>query len=304
MKSTVSANGEIAVPAEIRDRLGWQPGTVVSFEATDGGILLRQEEPLDGSPLDEIPWQPPAARTDDEPLFWEPPAETLAAPLGPLPPRRGRSFLPAALPIGALLVLALFIFLKGLSPRVALPPASALKAAPVPAPAPSPPEIPEASPNPPPEPIVEEAAAPIREAEPPLRIVETRPAPLPDRRPAPRSLPVSHPVPAAFQAPARQGSLFQPDPGVSVPVPLEMPSFGYPAAARGRAGDVDVRLGLLVDERGRVIDAVVREGGPAGLGFDEAALAAARKVSFQPGARGDVPRKMWTEMIFAFSAGR
>jgi TonB family protein len=83
-----------------------------------------------------------------------------------------------------------------------------------------------------------------------------------------------------------------------------MPSFAYPAAARGRAGDVDVRLELLVDERGRVIDAVVREGGPAGLGFDEAALAASRKVSFQPGTRGDVPRKMWTEMIFAFSARR
>jgi len=296
MKSTVSANGEITVPAEVRDQLGWQPGTVVSFEMTSGGIVLRREDPREETPLDEVPWQPPAAPVDDEPLFWEPPAVAPAAALGPIPPRRSASFLPAALPIAALLVLALFIFLKGRpgpSPQVkAAPPASPRVAIPVPAP------------SPPPEPVLEEAAAPPREAAPPPLTVEARPAPLPERRMPPRSLPVSHPVPASFPAPAQRGNLLQPGPGVSVPVPLEMPSFAYPAGARGRAGDVDVRLELLVDERGRVIDAVVREGGPAGLGFDEAALAAARKVPFQPGTRSDVPRKMWTEMIFAFSAGR
>ena len=306
MKGTIAANGEIIVPAEIRDRLGWQPGTVVSFEATDGGIQLRQEEPLEVNPLDEIPWQPPAARTDDEPLFWEPPAAAPAAPLRPLPPRRGASFLPAALPIGALLVLALFIFLKGrpgpgpqvkaappVAPRVAVPPAPAPQAVRVPTPASSPP----------PEPVIEEAAAPPREAEPQPPLVAPRPALLPERPTAPRSLPVGRPVPAAFPGPSRRGDVLQAGPGVSVPVPLEMPSFAYPAAARGRAGDVDVRLELLVDERGRVIDAVVREGGPAGLGFDEAALAAARKVPFQAGTRNGVPARMWTEMIFAFSAG-
>jgi TonB family protein len=103
----------------------------------------------------------------------------------------------------------------------------------------------------------------------------------------------------------RPGDLIQPGPGVSVPVPLEMPRFSYPAAARGRASsDVDVRLDLLVDEHGKVIDAWVREGDRDGLGFNEAALAAARKVPFQPATRNDVPGKMWTEMIFEFSASR
>jgi len=67
---------------------------------------------------------------------------------------------------------------------------------------------------------------------------------------------------------------------------------------------MDVHLDLLVDENGRVIDAVVREGDPHGLGFNEAALAAARRMRFQPATRDDIPGKMWTEMIFEFSASR
>jgi len=49
---------------------------------------------------------------------------------------------------------------------------------------------------------------------------------------------------------------------------------------------------------------VVREGDPSGLGFKEAALAAARQVRFQPATRNEIPGKMWTDMIFEFSAGR
>jgi TonB family protein len=80
-----------------------------------------------------------------------------------------------------------------------------------------------------------------------------------------------------------------------------MPRFSYPSAARGQGLDIDVRLDLLVDERGKVIEAVVREGDSSGLGFNETALAAARRLSFQPATRGDEPVKMWTEMIFQFS---
>jgi len=63
----------------------------------------------------------------------------------------------------------------------------------------------------------------------------------------------------------------------------------------------DVRLALLVDERGRVIDARVREGAPPNLGFAETAIAAARRISFQPATRHEVPGKMWTEMILEFA---
>jgi serine/threonine-protein kinase len=110
--------------------------------------------------------------------------------------------------------------------------------------------------------------------------------------------------PAIAYRPMHRGDLIQPGPDVSVPVPLEMPRFSYPPAARGVAGDMDVHLDLLVDENGRVIDARVREGDPNGLGFNETALAAARKVPFQPATRNRIPGKMWTEMILEFSASR
>ena len=57
---------------------------------------------------------------------------------------------------------------------------------------------------------------------------------------------------------------------------------------------------MLVDERGRVIDARVREGAPPELGFEETALAVAKRIPFQPATRYDIPGKMWTEVILEF----
>jgi TonB family protein len=88
---------------------------------------------------------------------------------------------------------------------------------------------------------------------------------------------------------------------VTPPVPLELPRYSYPSAARGTGIEVGVRLALLVDERGRVIDAVVREGVPEHLGFEEAALRIAKSTSFQPATRYDKPGKMWTELILEFA---
>ncbi len=95
--------------------------------------------------------------------------------------------------------------------------------------------------------------------------------------------------------------LLKPGPGVEEPVPLSLPRFAYPSAAHGTGVRADVRLALLVDERGKVIDARVREGAPPNLGFAETAIAAARRISFQPATRHEVPGKMWTEMILEFA---
>jgi TonB family protein len=84
-------------------------------------------------------------------------------------------------------------------------------------------------------------------------------------------------------------------------VPLDLPTYNYPAAARGTGMRAEVRLALLVDERGRVIEARVSEGAPPDLGFAETALDVARQVSFQPASRYDVPGKMWTELILEFA---
>jgi len=65
MKSMISSKGQITVPVEIRNRLGLRPGTVVTFEMTPKGALLRKG----GSgthPVDELyGLLNSKARTDD-----------------------------------------------------------------------------------------------------------------------------------------------------------------------------------------------------------------------------------------------
>jgi TonB family protein len=90
-------------------------------------------------------------------------------------------------------------------------------------------------------------------------------------------------------------------PGVQPPEIRALPSYVYPAAAKGSGRKVSIRLAVLVDENGRVIDARVREGDKPGLGFDEAALEAARKARYFPATRGDVPGKMWTDLRIDFA---
>ena len=42
MKSVISSKGQITVPREIRSKLGLKAGTVVTFEITKNGALLRK----------------------------------------------------------------------------------------------------------------------------------------------------------------------------------------------------------------------------------------------------------------------
>jgi TonB family protein len=148
------------------------------------------------------------------------------------------------------------------------------------------------------------AAEPVSSPEPPAAArEEPRTVPAVRREAVPerpalarRTLP-----PAPWEAGDQPAGLLRPGPGVQEPVPLELPRYRYPPAARGTGLEVGVRLALLVDERGRVVDAVVREGGPENLGFDQEALRVARNIPFQPATRYDVPGKMWTEMILEFA---
>ena len=99
----------------------------------------------------------------------------------------------------------------------------------------------------------------------------------------------------------KRGDLILPGPGVAEPVPLDIPRYDYPAAARGSGRKASVRVGLLVDEEGKVLEAILRERDGSNLGFDEIALEAARKARFQPATRDDIPGKMWTELILDFA---
>jgi TonB family protein len=99
----------------------------------------------------------------------------------------------------------------------------------------------------------------------------------------------------------RPGDLIQPgEPGVEEPRVRVFPPYSYPAAARGSGRRATVRVEVLVDERGRVIETRLADASRSGLGFEEAAQAAARKAKFLPPTRDAIPGRMWTELRFAF----
>jgi TonB family protein len=96
------------------------------------------------------------------------------------------------------------------------------------------------------------------------------------------------------------GDWLRPGLGVERPEPKELPRYEYPAAARGTGRRATVRVAVLVDEAGKVVDTRVREGDGTALGFDEAATEAVRRVPFWPATRDGVPGRMWTELILTF----
>jgi len=53
MKSTISAKGQITVPAAVRQRLGLSAGTPVTFELRREGVLLRKGS-RGRHPVDEV----------------------------------------------------------------------------------------------------------------------------------------------------------------------------------------------------------------------------------------------------------
>ena len=101
-------------------------------------------------------------------------------------------------------------------------------------------------------------------------------------------------------APMQRGALIRRGlPNVEEPEPTAPLRCSYPAGAHGKTARV--RMAVLVDENGKVVDAQVREGDNSGLGFNEAALEAARRVPYLPATRDGIPGRMWTELICEFA---
>jgi protein TonB len=71
------------------------------------------------------------------------------------------------------------------------------------------------------------------------------------------------------------------------PRPKSVPQPGYTEQARAAGIEGRVRVQLTVDETGRVVNVRLLQG--LGYGLDEAALAAARTASFEPGSRCGKP---------------
>jgi serine/threonine-protein kinase len=124
------------------------------------------------------------------------------------------------------------------------------------------------------------------------------PAPAVRRDPLPEE-----PAPVAGSPePMKPGDPIRPgQPGVQPPEIRDLPAYAYPPAAKGSGRRVSIRVAVLVDETGQVVDARIREGDTSGLGFEAAALEAARKARYFPATRGDVPGKMWTDLRFDFA---
>ena len=127
--------------------------------------------------------------------------------------------------------------------------------------------------------------------------------PAAEKKPAVRRDPLpEEPAPAsASLEPMRLGDPIRAgQKGVQAPEIQALPSYSYPQAAKGSGKTVTIRLAVLVDENGQVIDARVREGDKSGLGFEEAALEAARKARYFPATRDGVAGKMWTDLELVF----
>ncbi|MES1243158.1 MAG: TonB family protein [Acidobacteriota bacterium] len=127
------------------------------------------------------------------------------------------------------------------------------------------------------------------------------PTPTPEKPPRPRVVDPEDQVAvgkAEAVEPMKPGDLIRPGlPNVQPPVPDQLASPVSPATVEaGRRVTVQVRV--LVDENGRVIDAKIR--GRSQPDFDPAALDAARRTTFFPATRDDIPGRMWTELNFEF----
>jgi TonB family protein len=173
------------------------------------------------------------------------------------------------------------------SPAAASEPAPAVQA---PAEQPSTPEpaqvveiAPKPEPHPPP---VNEKAEPV--APPPVR-----------RLPPPMRVP-EEAVIKAPTGPMQRGELIVAGPGVEYPEPATEISAAYPTRAVESRRSAKVRVAVLVDENGNVVQTRIREGDPSGLGFNESAQEAARRARFLPATRDGVPGKFWTELIYEF----
>jgi TonB family protein len=101
-------------------------------------------------------------------------------------------------------------------------------------------------------------------------------------------------TPALAQEPPQETGVLTRAPAVLQPVEPE-----YPEAARAAGLTGVVMLEVEISETGEVTDAVVT--GPAGQGFDEAALAAARKLRFSPAEIDGAPAPVRIEYRFTFS---
>ncbi len=302
---------KVAPPGSTQDRLNLELGqgkTPPAGTVTGEATLRTAPAPAPGPPATVLPF-PAETRvlTPSEPTRRVTPVEELDATWIARPMRldTGKKPVPAEAPAagepsrsrgpwiaaaGVALALVAGGLWWALRPMPAPPPAPPPVVSPTVAPA----RMPAAGPPPVSVPVEATKAKP---ASPPAA------SPVVEKRPAVRRDPLpEEPVPAAASLePMQPGDLIRAgQKGVQSPEIQALPSPVYPQAAKGSGRKVTIRLAVLVDETGQVIDARIREGDKSGLGFEEAALEAAKKARYFPATRDGVAGKMWTDLELIF----
>jgi len=293
----------IVPPGSTQDHLDvqFEMTTTPAAGLVTGQATLRTEaEPV---PAPSVPRPDPTHRIASpedldstwasRPMRVRPAAEPGKTPATPPPPPRVRAAAASA-PVsrkplwiaagGAVLILAtLGLWLAQRPAKVT--------AAPPPSPAVATPTTPTVIPEP--------AVTPISTPAPAAAPAAQAPQP---SRPKPRPAPIEPKAPPAPLEPMKAGDqIRRGQPNVEEPEVKTLASYSYPAAAKGTGKKVTIRLAVLVDETGQVTDAQIREGDKSGLGFEEAALAAAKKTRFFPATRDGIAGKMWTELVLEFA---
>lgn len=99
--------------------------------------------------------------------------------------------------------------------------------------------------------------------------------------------------------PGDAGSATTPSPEALTPPSLKThPEASYPPEAMQQRVEGNVGLELTIDETGTVVDAKVIS--PAGHGFDEAAVAAAKQFTFEPARKGGSAIRSTVQFTYEF----
>ncbi len=118
--------------------------------------------------------------------------------------------------------------------------------------------------------------------------------------PPPEPTPPPPPAAPAPQTQVRRGDLVSMGRGVVAPKLVRRPTPRFPIMAkRLNKKEAKVLLRVLIDENGKVIKAELA-GKQAGFGFDDEAMSAARKSTYQPATKDGVPVKFWHHLAVEF----
>jgi TonB family protein len=123
----------------------------------------------------------------------------------------------------------------------------------------------------------------------------------PEPEPEPAARETAEPTPQTETEPeeVEPGSIVDRGKGVTPPALMRQPNVVYPAAAVRLKREASVRMRILVDENGRPTE-IAQASPKIGMGFDQAAMRAAKSTRWTPPTKNGVPVKMWVELSVDF----